>query len=317
VSRAEEWLSVPAALATVVLSVVLAVWVYNAGSSSEQSGRSPAAVGNVTDSAQSVDQATPLARNPEALMLAQRSRDVLVGLAALPGGPVDVVIPDRARLQVARIEAAVGSDRVEPSRCGRACFRLSASVMRGNPVAVSIRVRRPGEQADTVRFLLPARPPPSGDALFAAADRRMRALRSVRVAETLTSGYGVVTARYLVRAPDRLALETRGQRVVIIIGNRRWELEGSRWVATPFPRTRFPSYFWSRASHARLLGVKQIDGRSVKVLAVFNGRQGPSWFRLFVARDNRVLSAEMLAPSHFMTHIFSGFDRPLRIERPS
>jgi len=85
-TRAEDWLSIPPALAVVLVSLNLAGWALVAGSRSAPEASTPASA-----SAAPAAIGTPLARYPGALMLAERSRDVLIGLAARPGGPVDLL----------------------------------------------------------------------------------------------------------------------------------------------------------------------------------------------------------------------------------
>lgn len=60
-----------------------------------------------------------------------------------------------------------------------------------------------------------------------------------------------------------------------------------------------------------------MGGELAEALALFLPNRFPAWFRLLVAPDGRVLEAEMLAPGHFMTHRFSGFDEPVSIEPPT
>jgi hypothetical protein len=146
----------------------------------------------------------------------------------------------------------------------------------------------------------------------------MGGLHSVHVAEALTAGLGlVVRTQYDLEAPDRLRFTTsQGQRVVIV-GRHRYDFQGGKWVASPFPETRSPSYIWKGASRARLLGPATVDGQPVQVLALFlPRREFPAWFRLAVRPDGQVLEADMLGPSHFMVNRFSGFDEPVSIEVP-
>ncbi|MGH3134596.1 MAG: hypothetical protein ACRDNY_12810, partial [Gaiellaceae bacterium] len=176
---------------------------------------------------------------------------------------------------------------------------------------------RTGAPGVTLRLRLPARLPPDGSALLRNADRRMRALRSVQYAESLTAGLGSsVRTRYAMQAPDRLSFRTsQGQRT-ILIGDRRWDLEGTRWVESPIPAVRVPSYVWEGSRNARLLGRTRVAGIPVSVLAAFD-RSIPAWFRIFVARDGRVVEAEMLSQGHFMRHRFFGLNEPIEIEAPA
>ena len=81
--------------------------------------------------------------------------------------------------------------------------------------------------------------------------------------------------------------------------------------------SRIPAYVWEAAKQPRLLGAATLGGTPVQVLGLYNPNLGPSWFRLLVTPDGRVLEARMLAPAHFMTQRFDSFDKPVEIEPPS
>jgi len=312
---ANGWAGVAAALATVLATLVLAAWVLETGSG--QAVTQTQALNPAPQPAPPGSLSLPLAGNPQALTLAQRSRDLLVGLAATPGGPIDLLaIPGREWIPRGGLRAWVDARPVKPMPCGRACFRLGVSVMDGSPVSILLRVRQPGAPVAAFRFRFPARLPPAGDRLIRAVNRAMGALQTLEVQETLSAGFAPIRTRYLMRAPDRMRFETsRGQKT-ILIRDKRWDWEAGRWVESPFPGVEAPSYFWSRATNARVIGRARIRGVPVRVLSVFNRRSGLSWFRLLVAPDDRVLKAEMLTESHFMTHRFVAFDEPLEIEAP-
>lgn len=320
-TRAEEWLSVPMALAVVLVSVNFAAWVLVAGSGSAPesapalaSVSAPAAIG------------TPLARNPRTLMLAERSRDVLIGLAAPPGGPVDLLaIPSDGRpLPPDAFRVAVAARPVTPSSCGAGCFRLRIRALSGARLPLAITIVRPGRKVVRVRFLLPARLPPSGQALFRSVERVMGGLRTLRIREVVASGVGVpLRSRYEIRAPDRLRLRNSIGQAIVLIGGRRWQLDGRRWTSSRDVSQLQPSYPWRGATHARLLGKARVGGVPVRVLALYKAPlpfgpvQVPVWFRLLVAADGRVLEMEMLSRAHFMEERFGAFNAPLEIEPPS
>lgn len=316
VRRRRHWGSVPPALAAIALSVALAAWVLAAGSS-EPSETSAAPAKAASQPAAS---SLPLAGNARALMLAKRSRDFLVGLAATPGGPVDLLaFPGFASVPADGLTAKANGRPVAVSSCGERCFRVSAAPMTGIPILLSLRFRRTRAPSITLRFRLPARLPPDGTALLTKADRRMGALRSVQLDEWLTSGFSGVRTRYAMQAPDRMRFRTSQGQATIIIGRRRWDREGTRWVKSrfPVPGVRAPSYVWAGARNARLLGTTRLAGVPVRVLATFSDASIPAWFRIFVAADKRVVEAEMLTESHFMYHRFSGLNKPIRIEPPA
>lgn len=253
----------------------------------------------------------PLARDPKALMLASETESVLVGLAARPGGPVEVgVLDGELEFDRGRLSFRVGEAEIDPTPCGFGCSRLRASVLDGQAKAVSVVVD--GKQP--VRFRLPARLPPSGTSLFRRAERSMRSLRSYSFRERLSSGVGAtITTRFLARAPNRLQLRTSTGSQTVIIGGARWDKVGPRWERSPFPGLSTRVFMWDGAVNARVVGTAAGGAR---VLTAFDSRPVPAWFRLTVGPDGRVHEADMVAPSHFMTQGFSRFNAPIRIQPP-
>jgi hypothetical protein len=250
----------------------------------------------------------PLAENPQALTLARRSGRMLVGIAALPGGPVEVAaIEGDEPLAREALTFSVNGRRVEPASCGRACWLLDVRA----PRTLVVNVPAP------LRFALPARALPSATALFRRVTRTMNRMRSLRYVEQLTSGVGRgQTSTFEVRAPNRMRFQSAGDFRSIIIGRARWDFTDGRWQRSPFPGLRVPSYMWEGARNARVLGRTTYRGREVEVLSVYDRRPLPAWFRLLVDADDRVVDAEMLAPSHFMRQRFSAFNAPISIEPP-
>lgn len=312
--RRAEAAGVGSALAMIALSFALAAWVVVVGSSDSSVTTTAAKV-----SSRPASGSLPPSRNPRALMLAKRSGAFLVGLAAVPGGPVEVrAFPGPESHAADGLTANANGRPVLASSCGRNCFRVSAASMTGTPVLLSLRFQRKGARTVTLRFRLPARLPPDGSALLEAANRLMGALQSVQYDEELTSGgtSGVET-HYAMQAPDRIRFRTSSGRSTILIGKRRWDREGTkRWIESPFPGVRVPTYGWEGARNVRLLGRTRLAGVPASVLAAVVDASVPAWFRIFVADDGRVLEAEMLTESHFMHHRFSDLDKPVRIEPP-
>ena len=107
------------ALATIALSVALADWVLVVGSSEPPT--TAAAPEEVPP--QPASGSLPLAGNPQALMLAKRSGDFLVGLAATPGGPVDLLaFPGEGSVPAGGLAASANGTRARVSSCGSAAF---------------------------------------------------------------------------------------------------------------------------------------------------------------------------------------------------
>src|SRR6188768_1477507 len=149
----------------------------------------------------------PLALRHDTLALAKHQRDVLVGLAAQTGGPLEVVA----------LRGATPVAPVDADSCGRACSRVSQPVLDGRPRKIAVTA-----DATTLAFTLPRRLPPSGAPEFARARRTMAALRSYHFTERLSSGRGAILTRLDVQAPNRLRLSTNTGYRSVIIGDTRW-----------------------------------------------------------------------------------------------
>lgn len=252
----------------------------------------------------------PLARDPSALMLARQAEPVLVGLAARPGGPIEVGVLDGERaVDRSRLSFRVGGAQVGAEACGYGCSRLQASVLDGKAQTVAVAVG-----GKPLSFRLPARLPPSGSALFSRAERSMRALRSYSYREHLSSGVGQsVTTEFAARAPNSIQLRTSTGSRAIIIGKARWDWVGARWERSSFPGLTTRSFMWDGAFNPRVVGTQAGGAR---VVTAFDFEPVPAWFRLTVTPDGRVREAEMIAPSHFMVQGFSRFNAPIQIRPP-
>jgi hypothetical protein len=248
----------------------------------------------------------PLALEPSTLSLAQQRRDLLVGLAAREGGPVEVAaLRAQTPFVTDDVKIAVDGDSAETESCGRGCSRFDAPVLEGRPSRVSVEAG-----GETFSFALPGSLPPSGQATFDQALKRMDSLRAYRFTEDLSSGRSTVVTKLEVQAPDRMRLRTSNGYRSVIIGKTRWDYDG-RWQRGPFPGLNVGDIvMWHSAKHPR-----ELHGGPTTELAAFALEPVPSWFRIKV-RSGRVVEAQMLAPSHFMTHHYSGFNAPIRIEPP-
>lgn len=293
-------------LVAVVAAALVALLVGAALVLATESGSDSVEAGRATAVGEPVEQLElPLAENRRALMLARRSGRVLVGIAALPGGPVEVAaIEGDEPLPRDALTFTVDGRELEPTPCGRACWRLDVRSPRTLVV-------------NALRFDLPSRALPSGTALFRKVTRTMSGIRTLRYVEELTSGVGRgQTSTFEVRAPDRMRFRSADGFRSIIIARTRWDFHDGRWERSPFPGLRVPNYMWEGARNARVLGMTNHRGRPVHVLSVYDRRPVPAWFRLLVDAHGRVLDAEMLAASHFMRQRFSAFNAPISIEPP-
>jgi hypothetical protein len=252
----------------------------------------------------------PLGLEDGTLALAKHRRNLLVGIAARPGGPLEVAaVRAEAPLGGDALRIAVDGREVESQSCGRGCSQIQARVLDGRPSVVTVRA---GSSA--VSFRLPPSLPASGGSAFDRARRTMGALRSYRFTERLSSGGGVVFTRLKVQSPDRLSLHTNNGFRSVIIGRKRWDFLDGRWQSGPFPGLAVREVLmWYDAQHPRI--VRRLPNGDV-VLAAYGLKPVPAWFRLTVEPSGRVTEAEMTAPSHFMLHRYSDFDHGGAIEPP-
>jgi hypothetical protein len=285
----------------VIVAVGLAAFLGGEESSTSTSAAPPPAVTGMFE--------LPLSDDPSALTLGGHDSNLLVGIAARRGGPVEIVAL-RGETPVPAGELGIGVSGVEvvPTSCGTGCSRVTAPVLDGRARTLTVR-----HEAQAVSFDLPAQLPPAGNATFDRALRTMDALRTYRFNERLSSGSGTVRTRVDVQAPDRLQLRTRGFRSVII-GNTRWDNRGGRWEQSAFPGLDVRDLLmWHQAKNPRV--VRQLtDGG--KELTAFGLQPVPAWFRIEVAPSGRVTEAEMTAASHFMLHRYADFNEGVTIKAP-
>lgn len=252
----------------------------------------------------------PLALSPSALALARHDANLLVGIAARPGGPVEIAaLRAETPLATDELRIEIAGRRVNANPCGRGCSRVDAPVLEGSAIRVSVR-----SGSSEVSFTLPPELPLAGDALFGRAERTMERLRSFRFTERLSSGRETVVTELDMQAPNRLRLRTSSGFRSVIIGRSRWDYVGGRWERLPFPGLEVAGVLmWSRAKHPRVVGRRP---GGVTELAAFGVQPVPAWFRLAVDPSGRVLDAEMLAPSHFMLHRYRDFNGGVSITPP-
>ena len=252
----------------------------------------------------------PLALQSNTLALAQHHGDVVVGLAAQAGGPVEVaVVRAEDPLDADDVRITLGGRAVTSESCGRGCSRIEAPVLDGKMRALAVRVGQ-----TPFSFALPPRLPASGAKEFARARQTMGALRSYHFTERLSSGHGAILTGLDVQAPDRLRLRTSNGFRSVIIGGTRWDFLDGRWQRQRFPGLDVREVLmWYEARTPRV--VKREPGGGAE-LAAFSLKPVPSWFRLTVEPSGRVSQARMTAPSHFMLHRYSEFDRAPEITPP-
>ena len=287
----------------------------------------------------------PPARLAEAVGAAERSRasgasalprpgdltmggdagQVLVGLTIRPGRPGinDVLVfllPLEGEEAAAGLPAGlrVGRRSLPLEDCGPTCRRAATKLRGGERLVVEVGTGIGGEAS----FSLPDLPAADGAALLDAAEQRMRALRTYRVEEALSSGLGAtVRSSYAFRAPDQMRLSVRGGATIVRIGDIQYAREGrgGTWEVEDAPRLSVPLFIWDSflpPVAPRVVGSGRIDGRSVQVVSFFGSGDLPVWFRLWIDDEGLVRRAEMRAQGHFMDQRYHAFDSRISIQRP-
>ena len=253
----------------------------------------------------------PLLGEPGVLALGGHDGNLLVGIAARRGGPVELAaLRGETPVPTDELRVRVNGGKTPLVPCGRGCSRASVPVLDGRESAVTVE-----HGAETVAIDLPRRMPPDGAALFERARRTMSALDSFRYTERLSSGLGTTVRSTIdVEAPDRMRLRTKGF-TSVIIGKTRWDRPaGTQWERSPFPGLSVPDLLmWHAAKDPRVL--RRHENGNVE-LAAWANEPVPSWFRLEVEPSGRVAEAEMTAASHFMLHRYEDFDKGVTITAP-
>ncbi|MDX6669465.1 MAG: copper transport protein, partial [Solirubrobacteraceae bacterium] len=208
------------------------------------------------------------------------------------------------RGQPASVGASIPGAR--RSSCGRGCLRFEIAGARSVlNVTLSERGRR-------YVAALPAEWQSGGAGLareiLDRAQATMRALRTVREREEVTSGPGTYARTdYTLRAPDRLTYATGGGVQGVSIGTRQWvRTPGSTWQEGNAPGgIAFRTSGWFRwtpyATGIQLLGARSGGGRGIAELALADPGT-PVWTRLRVdLGSHRVLSERLVARSRFVS----------------
>lgn len=253
----------------------------------------------------------PLTDDPEALALAGHDGNLLVGIAAKRGGPVEITaLRAETPVPTGELRIAVGRQVVDAMPCGSGCSRVDAPVFEGRITPLTVRT----QSGQSVAFDLPPVLPPDGGAVFERALRTMDGLESYRFTERLSSGSGSVFTRLDVQAPNRLRLRTTSGFASVIIGKTRWDFRDGSWERAPFPGLDVRDVLmWHEAKNPRIVDQSQ-DG--TRELVAFGLKPVPAWFRIEVAPSGRVVEAEMTAASHFMLHRYRDFNGGVKIRPP-
>jgi copper transport protein len=243
-----------------------------------------------------------------ALVQAQEDGKLAVALAAqqAPGGRLrltaTVIGPDGNGAN----GLPVTLDGRPAAACGSGCYRAVVP-RRSSSVDVSVAGR-------PMAFGVPSSSP-SAEALMRRATTRFRRLRSVAYIERLSSGPGVHLLSHLrLEAPDKLSYAVRGGSDGVVIGTRRWDRPaGGKWRETATGVLHQPTPIWGlHPQDAHFL----TENDRLAIVS-FIDRSLPAWFTL--ALDRRTLNPvwlRMIAPAHFMSHRYTGFNDLPRIRPP-
>ena len=205
--------------------------------------------------------------------------------------------------------------------CGPGCVRFVGAAQ-APTLTVTV-----SERGHSYAVALPAAWSPGATAraraLLDRAQTTMRALRSVRQVEDVTSGPGTFArTTYRLQAPDRLAYATDRGVLGVTVGARQFvRVPGAGWQETPTAAgVPFRTASWFRftpyATAVRLVGERTAAGRRIAELALMDPGT-PVWTRLTMDEaSGRVLRDQLVLPARLVTHRNSGFDAPVRIATP-
>jgi hypothetical protein len=284
-----------------------------AGAVALAAGATACSGGSVSKQALTVGVENPPPPPRGALVLGGESGSRAVALAVTPGKLTATVLSPTGGPLPGLTVSFAADGRVVPARaCGPGCY--SARV----PRASRVEVRQSGSRP--VVFRIPARPRP-GAAIVARAARATRALKSLVYMESLRSGpKGGLLTTWRLQAPDEVEYRIRDGASAVVLGERRWDRDGpgKPWRRSQqLPALRVPQPAWgSRATNAYVLGTSSVGGRPVWVVS-FANPSTPAWFTTWIDRATyRPLRLRMTAAAHFMTHDYTGFNRPLQIRPP-
>jgi copper transport protein len=235
---------------------------------------------------------------------AREAGEYAVALAVNPlGEEVTVLGPDGTGVNGLSVEI----DGQRAGSCGNGCYGAFVP-LHGTATVVVNRV-------NAVTFRIPPRRR-AAPGLVVRATRAFRALRSVDYVERLASSpRNRVVADFTLERPNRLEYHIRGGATGIIIGARRWDRSGKGpWLPSPQDPTPQPEPIWAgHFTNAFLL-----ETTPTTYVLAFMKPLGPTWFtirldrRTLLPRDLRMTTA-----AHFMTHRYTRFNAPPRIQPPS
>ncbi len=219
------------------------------------------------------------------------------------------------------LATTAGTSAAQAAECGDGCHRALLAPL-GQPRTLELDLQQPGKATQHLRFALPAPwPPRSATALARRATHVFRRLHTLVIHERLASSpTNFVVTTWRLEAPDRLSYVIRGGSQAVVVGARRWDRAdaGARWQESSSSVLSQPTPPWITApAHAALLGSGTIAGRRVWLIS-FLEPSTPAWFKLAIDKQTlQTLELRMVAPAHFMHHLYSGFNSGFTINPPT
>jgi hypothetical protein len=214
------------------------------------------------------------------------------------------------------VDAAVQLEGGRTEECGTGCWRLDAPA---SVAAIRVSVEAGAEVHElSVPVGWEPRRGQRAVRLLRRTQEAMRALRTLRMREVLTSGLGpVVRSGYEFQAPDRMAYRTNTGTRLVALGERRYLSTGGG----PFERGRFGAdgfrleQFFRWTIYGRSVSWLGTGGLRARI-ALFD-QATPVWYRLTIDRGtDRIIEERMIAGGHFMDRRYFDFNRPLSIAPP-
>ena len=249
---------------------------------------------------------------PEATVLAGESGGRAVGLAIMPGGRLQATVlgPDDNGVDGLSVGFRAGGRIVGSTRCGPGCYEADRRIGARRITVVL--------DSGPVTFDLPGATQPASR-LVGEARRAFAGLRSLVIHERLASSRrNKLTTTFRIVAPDRLTYVTSEGSRAVVIGGKRWDAQGKgAFLQSSQTPLQVPGSEWGpRWLNARTLGETTVAGRRADLVSFFDP-QLPAWFELAVdPATHRPLTLKMTAAAHFMHHIYTGFNQPMRIVPP-
>jgi len=270
-------------------------------------------------------------RPPNApLVLAQEAGDMAVMVAFRPVGGrllLTATVIGGDGLGAAGVDVrfslttTAGTSSATAANCGDGCHRALLTP-RGQPRTLELDLQHPGKATQRLQFALPAQwPPPPATTIARRATEVFRHLHTLVIDERLASSLtNFVVTTWRLEAPDRLSYVIHGGGPqAVVVGVRRWDraTAAARWQESSSTVLPQPTPPWITApAHAALLGSTTIAGHPVWLIS-FLEPSTPAWFKLAIDKKTmRTLELHMVAPAHFMHHLYSGFNSGFTITPP-